>query len=659
MPCNIGGIPNFAGIVASQFSTDRIVANRNNNFWIASLNNETGGVGVGGQPVLPFCGTGNTFEVSANSKNPQYGSVDASGMRFTKLTASSPVIANGLNGVNSTKVLTVDGDGDIVLTTPIAAPTLGNVCGSASNPLTASWEIPMGGNNFMFTGNSLTGDRVGIGVAGCIPAAKLQVENTTGFGGAKIAGAFRNTGTDNNSVGYVGVAGISNVTGTSLLSNTGGLFRATNAHINNVGVGGAAFGGANGNIGGNFSATGGIFQNFGIYATAPIGPNNWAGYFNSNVFINGTGVSPGPGLVFSDKNLKQNVVTVADPLSLMAKLRPVTFNLNNSYAPQLNVDVAKTYGLIAQEVSAIIPKLVKDVIIPAEYDTLGAVKSPSVAVKALNYTGLIPITISAIQELNKKQSNLQTQFDKSGLSDQQVKTNVNSFNALAKIKTLNPVSYNFTNTAVPQISFKSNLDYGFIAQQLQTVYPELVDTVRVPAKLDSLGNIVNPAKILKTVNYKAMSALLVRSVQEQQFTIDSLKNKLLKQDSINAKVQDQIAALTNQINGCCSNATGRVATPTKNQVDVELSDKDVIVLDQNVPNPFAEQTTITYNVPVSVGKAQIIFYNALGQIIQTVDIKTRGKGKVNVFASDLSSGLYHYTLIADGKVIESKKMVRE
>jgi len=64
-------------------------------------------------------------------------------------------------------------------------------------------------------------------------------------------------------------------------------------------------------------------------------------------------------------------------------------------------------------------------------------------------------------------------------------------------------------------------------------------------------------------------------------------------------------------------------------------------------------------VPASVTKAQLLFFNANGQVIQTVDIKTRGKGKVNVFASDLSSGLYHYTLVADGKVVDSKKMVRE
>ncbi len=223
------------------------------------------------------------------------------------------------------------------------------------------------------------------------------------------------------------------------------------------------------------------------------------------------------------------------------------------------------------------------------------------------------------------------------------------------------MQYNFTNANVPQLTFKSNLDYGFVAQQLETVYPELVDTLRIDATYDSLGVVVNPSQVLKTVNYKAMAGLLVRSIQEQQLTIDSLRNAHSKQDSINNAVQQQLANLAALIDGCChaSSRTSNNLTPaTNNSLDVELSDKDAI-LNQNVPNPFAEQTTITYNVPASVGKAQLIFFNTNGQVIQTVDIKTRGKGKVNVFASDLSSGLYNYSLVADGKVIDSKKMVRE
>ena len=135
------------------------------------------------------------------------------------------------------------------------------------------------------------------------------------------------------------------------------------------------------------------------------------------------------------------------------------------------------------------------------------------------------------------------------------------------------------------------------------------------------------------------------------------KLQIEKQDSL-------IAVLSNQINSCCSkngdnkkvdNNTGREVK----QQNIELSDKEAIVLEKNVPNPFAEQTTISYNLPAKIVKAQIIFYNSTGQIIQTVELKTRGAGQINVFASDLSSGLYHYTLVADGKVIDSKKMVRE
>jgi hypothetical protein len=80
---------------------------------------------------------------------------------------------------------------------------------------------------------------------------------------------------------------------------------------------------------------------------------------------------------------------------------------------------------------------------------------------------------------------------------------------------------------------------------------------------------------------------------------------------------------------------------------------------QNTPNPFAEQTTITYNVPAKYKFAQIIFKTIEGKIIRTVDITTKGQGQLNVFANDLSAGLYLYTLIVDGQVIDNKKMVKE
>ena len=92
--------------------------------------------------------------------------------------------------------------------------------------------------------------------------------------------------------------------------------------------------------------------------------------------------------------------------------------------------------------------------------------------------------------------------------------------------------------------------------------------------------------------------------------------------------------------------------------NVTLNNTGAIILNQNDPNPFAENTTITFNIPSSVNEAKIIFFDNLGRIINTVIISDRGPGKLDVYASNLSSGIYSYSLLADGNLIDTKKMVR-
>jgi hypothetical protein len=58
-------------------------------------------------------------------------------------------------------------------------------------------------------------------------------------------------------------------------------------------------------------------------------------------------------------------------------------------------------------------------------------------------------------------------------------------------------------------------------------------------------------------------------------------------------------------------------------------------------------------------KAQIQFNDGQGKLIKTVDISERGNGQLNVFANDLSSGVYTYTLVADGQIIATKRMVKQ
>ena len=55
----------------------------------------------------------------------------------------------------------------------------------------------------------------------------------------------------------------------------------------------------------------------------------------------------------------------------------------------------------------------------------------------------------------------------------------------------------------------------------------------------------------------------------------------------------------------------------------------------------------------------MLFYNVAGKLIRSIELTDRGKGRLNVFASDLTNGIYTYTLVADGKIIETKKMVKQ
>lgn len=80
------------------------------------------------------------------------------------------------------------------------------------------------------------------------------------------------------------------------------------------------------------------------------------------------------------------------------------------------------------------------------------------------------------------------------------------------------------------------------------------------------------------------------------------------------------------------------------------------ILAQNAPNPFDDQTVIYYYVPEEAGNAEIQFFNENGTLIKTVAIE-KGEGSVTVHALSLKKGTYTYSLIADGRIIESKKMI--
>ena len=93
-------------------------------------------------------------------------------------------------------------------------------------------------------------------------------------------------------------------------------------------------------------------------------------------------------------------------------------------------------------------------------------------------------------------------------SDANLKTNVSTINdALSKIMGLNPVHYDWLNDPVSYGQVGRHT--GFIAQQVEQILPELVDT-------DSSGR--------KSLSYALFTPLLAGAIQDQQTQINQLKS---------------------------------------------------------------------------------------------------------------------------------------
>jgi Chaperone of endosialidase len=202
------------------------------------------------------------------------------------------------------------------------------------------------------------------------------------------------------------------------------------------------------------------------------------------------------------------------------------------------------------------------------------------------------------------------------------------------VSKLNPVSYNFDLDNHKDIGLNGKKQYGFISQEVKEILPDLTSPIVYPALYDNEGNVKREKQEYLGLNYDGFIAILTNAVKEQQTQITELKEMV-------------------------KSLSGLSVTSNVNSKSVALTDKNAIVLNQNVPNPFAESTVINYNIPTTFTKAQIIFSTLDGKIIKVVEVNTKGAGTLNVFADDLSNGIYTYTLVVDGKTIDTKKMAKQ
>jgi len=225
-------------------------------------------------------------------------------------------------------------------------------------------------------------------------------------------------------------------------------------------------------------------------------------------------------------------------------------------------------------------------------------------------------------------------------SDAMLKSNIEELqSSLEKIMVLEPKSYQYNQEAFPQMNLPSGTHSGFIAGEIQEVFPELVKGATQPEELDEEGNVLQEAISFNGVNYVGLIPHLVGAIKEQQA---------------------QIEALTALVNQCCAaggdkslQGSGSAGAPTEyGDFDLQI---EKAYLGQNVPNPFQNETSITYRIPAQA-QVRVRILGQSGQQIDTLVDGMMPKGEYRIVwnASHLPAGMYYYTLEADGVELVKK-----
>jgi trimeric autotransporter adhesin len=603
----------------------------------------------------------NRVHITSGTGNPYFGApggIGSSGLRLANLTSANNVSSGA--GISGSKVLSVDANGDVILVAPNGSGGPSSVTAkNGLNTTVGAPDVELGGplvhhtdvnfNNFnqAWVGTGAFGVTDGIAssainsglnkflVNSNTAAKTLNVINgVNGATGGTITGGHvsvlgsnggNNLGLDieaaNNTQNNTGIkvnSGNPNFGTSAELNNYGVISTAQNASPSGVNIGGE-FNGVSPNVLGQQAVA-----NYGVVAYANYGLQN-LGVYSRNYNGKGTGTTFGVLSEVTDFDSPNSLNTgVAGYID--SRLSPFgNFGVTGAVSASCldgSIGVAGVIGTGGAYVTRISQGGLFLNIGVYGKSLIGALANTTNNPLNNNYfagyfDGNVQINGDAICTANSWTS-----------SDQRFKSNIKKLESTTdKLKRLNGYSYSFNVDQFKEKNFPKTEQIGLIAQELQKEFPQLVR--------EGLDGYL-------AVNYQGMVPILLEAIKEQSSKMDAQ--------------QKQIEDLKQLVQTLAISATdGR----TQNTSSVELSDKNVVVLNQNVPNPFAESTVITYNLSTDFEKAQLHFYTLNGKLIKSVNITEKGEGKMVVYANDLSGGTYTYSLVVDGKTIDTKKMVKE
>jgi hypothetical protein len=155
--------------------------------------------------------------------------------------------------------------------------------------------------------------------------------------------------------------------------------------------------------------------------------------------------------------------------------------------------------------------------------------------------------------------------------------------------------------------------FGFHDMNFSAVFPEL----------SRLG-------IDSALNYQGLVPVLVEAIRELSTNVVVLTKR--------------VAILEGQTNGfpipsALSSSTARTA------------------LHQSTPNPANKSATIHYELSSAADQGSIYIFDLNGNEVKAFHKLPQGQGEVTIASTQLPAGLYYYSLVVNGSIVETKNMI--
>lgn len=211
-------------------------------------------------------------------------------------------------------------------------------------------------------------------------------------------------------------------------------------------------------------------------------------------------------------------------------------------------------------------------------------------------------------------------------SDIKLKDNVKpEQKVLDDIMLLNPVTYDYKK--IDELHLSQAKQHGFISQEMAEVFPELTKDVTKPV-FDANGKITSEFSF-KAINYVGLISLLTAAVQELNTELTQVRQDL-EEYKANDAVRNQIIQNSSSLNGYS--------------------------IEQNIPNPFSDRTSIRFQLAPGVETATLSIFNLNGAFVRDYQLNGNA-GEVEILASEIGKGMYIYSLNQNGQEIISKRMI--